>query len=228
MPTETIQFPAVPRCVEKSRHGQRHARQRFPVWTNSSQNAGRRNGKSGDGADDDGIDESPCHGNISLPRRIIGSGRSGGNSGGAETGLIGKTAAGHTETNRIHHGNSYRTDHSAFYSSRIKGHHKNEEQSVRYIFKIQSNAKETRDDVEDSHSGNDEGRYSGNGSNPSDDDRQRENRKGSTDDFIGKSERGIHRRGDGIGLGHIPDTEGSDDSKHGKKKAHTESCSFYF
>lgn len=108
----------------KSRHSQRHARQRFPVWTNGSQNAGRRNGKSGDGADYDGVDESPCHGNISLPCRIIGSGRSGGNSGGAEAGLIGKTTAGHTETDRIHHGNSYRTDHSAFYSSRIKGHHK--------------------------------------------------------------------------------------------------------
>ena len=141
----------------KSCHGQRHARQRFPVWTNGSQNAGRRNGKSGDGADDDGVDESPCHGNISLPCRIIGSGRSGGNSGGAEAGLIGKTAAGHTETDRIHHGNSYRTDHPAFHSSRIKSHHKNEVQTVRYIFKIQSDTEKPRSNVEYRHSGNDKG-----------------------------------------------------------------------
>ena len=89
---------------------------------------------------------------------------------------------------------------------------------MRYVFKIQSDTEKPRSDVEYRHSGNDEGRYSGNGSDPSDDNRQRENRKGSTDDFIGKSESGTHRCGDGIGLGHIPDTEGSDDSKHGKKE----------
>ena len=97
---------------------------------------------------------------------------------------------------------------------------------MRYVFKIQSDTEKPRSDVEYRHSGNDEGRYSGNGSDPSDDNRQRENRKGSTDDFIGKSESGTHRCGDGIGLGHIPDTEGSDDSKHGKKKSHKKSCSF--
>ena len=141
----------------KSSHSQFYTCQRFSVRPDGSQNAGRRNGKSGDGADDDGVDESPCHGNISLPCRIIGSGRSGGNSGGAEAGLIGKTAAGHTETDRIHHGNSYRTDHPAFHSSRIKSHHKNEVQTVRYIFKIQSDTEKPRSNVEYRHSGNDEG-----------------------------------------------------------------------
>lgn len=141
----------------KSRHGQLYTCQRFPVGTDGSQNAGRRNGKSGDGADNDGVDESPCHGNISLPRRIIGSRRSGGNSGRTEAGFIGKTAAGHAETDRIHHGNSYRTDYTAFHSSRIKSHHKNEVQTVRYIFKIQSDTEKPSSDVEYRHSGNDEG-----------------------------------------------------------------------
>ena len=212
----------------KSSHSQFYTCQRFSVRPDGSQNAGRCNGKSGNGANNDGVDESPRHRNISLPCRIISSGRSGGNSGRTEAGFIGKTAAGHAEADRIHHGNGYRTDYTAFHSSRIKSHHKNEVQSVRYVFKIQSDTEEPRSNVENCHSGNDDRRYSGNGSNPSDNDRQRENRKGSTDDFIGKSERGTHRCGDRVCLGHIPDTEGSDDGKHGKNKTHTESCSFIF
>ena len=219
------------RCADmcgKSSHSQFYTCQRFSVRPDGSQNAGRCNGKSGNGANNDGVDESPRHRNISLPCRIISSGRSGGNSGRTEAGFIGKTAAGHAEADRIHHGNGYRTDYTAFHSSRIKSHHKNEVQSVRYVFKIQRDTEEPRSNVENCHSGNDEGRYSGNGSNPSDNDRQCENRKDDTYNFIGKAESGTHRRGDGIGLGHIPDPKRSDDSKHGKQKAHTESCSFIF
>ena len=156
IPTETIQFPAVPRCVEKAAIVSATPVRGFP--------SGPMVPKTPEDAMVSPVMVQTMMVSMKVPVMETYPCRAGSSvvDAAAEIAaeprpLIRKTAAGHTETDRIHHGNSYRTDHPAFYSSRIKSHHKNEVQTVRYVFKIQSDTEKPRNDVEYRHSGNDEG-----------------------------------------------------------------------
>ncbi len=62
--------------------------------------AGHHDRQTGDGADDQGVDEGAEHGDAALPHRTVGSRRGMGDGGAAQTRLVGKDAPRHPETDR--------------------------------------------------------------------------------------------------------------------------------
>ena len=63
--------------VREGCHGEGHAGQGLAVSAKGAEDAGGSNGETGDGANDDGVDEGAGHGNVALSCRTVSRGSSG-------------------------------------------------------------------------------------------------------------------------------------------------------
>ena len=193
----------------ESSHGEGYASEGLAVSTNHAEDARGSNGETSDGANNDGINESTGHGNITLSCWMVSGGSCSGNSSGTKTSFVGEATTSDAVTHSIHDRNGDGTHHAAFYSRWIKSHHENQVQTVRNVFNVQNDASQTSQDVEHSHARNNHRRYFGNRSDTADDNGQGHDGESHTHDFTGYTERSVNRSGNGVGLGHVADTEGS-------------------
>ena len=209
-------------------HGECYAGERLAIRADHAEHAGGGDGKAGDGADYDGIDEGTGHGDVALSCRVIRGGSCGGNRCRAKAGFIGEAAARYAIAHRIHDGNGDGTNDAAFDSRRIESHHHDEVETMRNVFDVKNDAGKASQDVEDSHAGNNDGRNLGDRSDTADDDSEGHDSQDCAHDLIRYAEGGVDRGGDRIRLRHVADTEGSKDSEESESSTQEETGFFVF
>ena len=135
-------------------HGEGDAFQRSAAGIGGAEDAGGSNGEAGDGAYNDGIPEGTGHVDVALTNGVIGGSSSSGDSCGAQAGFVGEAASGNAVTHGVHDGNCDGAEDAAANSLRVEGHHENHIEAVRYVLDVNKNADEACDDVEHSHTWN--------------------------------------------------------------------------
>ena len=201
-------------------HGKFYPFERFAIGTNGAKNTRGSNGKTSDGAHNNGIPEGTGHIDVALTDWIVGGSSGCGDSSGAHTSFIGEAPTSDAETNGIHHRSGDATKDTATHCLWVKGHHENQIETVWNVFNIDDNAKQAGNDIEESHGWYNYRRYFGNGFDTANDDNQRQNGENDTAHFQWHTEGGFHSSGNRIGLGHVADTKGSDDSKECEQESH--------
>lgn len=164
----------------------------------SAKNAGGSNGKTGDGADNDGIPEGAGHVDVALANGVVGGSSSSGDGCGAQAGFIGEAASGNAVTHGVHDGNCDGAEDAAANGLRVEGHHENHIEAVRYVLDVNKNADEACDDVEHSHTGNNDRGNFGNCLDTAKDDNQGKDGEDDAADFHRYAEDCLYGSGNGL------------------------------
>ena len=209
-------------------HGKGDAFQRGAGSIGGAKDTGGSDGQTGDGADNDGIPEGAGHIDVALTNRIIGGGSSSGNSCRAQAGFIGEAASGNAVTHGVHNGDGNGAEDAAADSLRIEGHHEDQIEAVRYVLDINKNADNACDDVEHSHTGNNDRGNFGNCLDTAYDDDERQDGENHAADFQRNAEDCLHSSGNGVCLGHVADTERSDDREECEEETEGAAGHFIF
>ena len=209
-------------------HGEGNAFQRSTAGISGAKDTGGSNGKTGNAADNDGIPEGAGHIDVALTNRIIGGGSSSGNSCRAQAGFIGEAASGNAVTHGVHNGDGNGAEDAAADSLRIEGHHEDQIEAVRYVLDINKNADNACDDVEHSHTGNNDRGNFGNCLDTAYDDDERQDGQNHAADFQRNAEDCLHSSGNGVCLGHVADTERSDDREECEEETEGAAGHFMF
>ena len=148
-------------------------------------------------------------------------GRRRGDSRRTHAGVIGETAAGYAEADRIHNADSNRAQHAAAYCIRAECHHENLIKTMRNRGEVPQDARQTGNNIQNRHRGNQYGRYFGNRLNAAQNNDQGQNRQTDTGYCDGDFKSLFQGGRNGVRLGQVADTERR---KHGEqRKQETES-----
>ena len=209
-------------------HGEGDAFQRSAAGIGGAEDAGGSNGEAGDGAYNDGIPEGTGHVDVALTNGVIGGSSSSGDSCGAQAGFVGEAASGNAVTHGVHDGNCDGAEDAAANSLRVEGHHENHIEAVRYVLDVNKNADEACDDVEHSHTWNNDRGNFGNCLDTAKDDNQGKDGEDDAADFHRYAEDCLYGSGNGVCLGHVADTEGSNDGEQCEEEAKGTASGFIF
>ena len=124
-----------------------------------AEHAGGSDDETSEHADNHGVEEGACHVDIALPGRMVGTGRSCSDRGGAHARFVGEDAARHAPA----HGRQHRSDDGAADAARhrVKGkrHAENFGNARRNGGNIRENGDDRRDEVKDRHERHDDAGY---------------------------------------------------------------------
>ena len=141
--------------------------------------------------------------------------RRSGDSRRTHTGFVGEAAAGHAEADRIHNADGDRTQYTAAYCIRTECHHKNLIQAVRNCGEVTQNARQAGNNIQNRHGRNQDRGYFGNRLNAAQNDNQGQNRQTDTGHCYGNFKSLFQGRRNGVRLGQVAYTEGS---QHGEQR----------